>query len=71
MINGTFAVAGKTYAFHDVRKALGAESYDRLAYVTQIDKAHIHIAQFRGTHGKRIHSRKRDGNRASGALTFL
>src|SRR5258705_3591127 len=32
----TFTAAGKTYAFHDVRQALGAARYDRLPYVKRV-----------------------------------
>jgi len=32
----TFSAAGKTYAFHDVRQAIGAARYDLLPYVTRV-----------------------------------
>jgi aconitate hydratase len=32
----TFKSAGKTYAFHDVRRAIGAEAYARLPYVARV-----------------------------------
>ena len=44
---------------------------DRLADVTQIDEAHIHVVHFRGGHRERTHLCERDRNRASRALTFL
>ena len=32
----TFKAAGKTYAFHDVRAAIGADRYQRLPYVARV-----------------------------------
>src|SRR5438046_3925576 len=32
----TFCAAGETYAFHDVRQALGAARFDQLPYVTRV-----------------------------------
>src|SRR5882672_2758630 len=32
----TFSAAGKTYAFHDVRRALGTDAYRRLPYVARV-----------------------------------
>src|SRR5882672_8163507 len=32
----TFSAAGKTYAFHDVRRALGTDTYGRLPYVARV-----------------------------------
>src|ERR1700682_6212514 len=32
----TFKAAGKSYAFHDVRRAIGAEAYRRLPYVARV-----------------------------------
>jgi aconitate hydratase A / 2-methylisocitrate dehydratase len=32
----TFKAAGKTYAFHDVRAAIGADCYQRLSYVARV-----------------------------------
>jgi aconitate hydratase len=32
----SFSAAGKTYAFHDVRKALGVEAYARMPYVARL-----------------------------------
>jgi aconitate hydratase len=32
----TFSASGKSYAFHDVRRAIGADSYRRLPYVARV-----------------------------------
>src|SRR5882762_9235176 len=32
----TFSAAGKSYAFHDVRRAIGADAYRRLPYVARV-----------------------------------
>src|SRR4051812_10969804 len=34
--HSTFQSAGKTYAFHDVRQALGAQAFARLPYVARV-----------------------------------
>ena len=47
----TFKAAGKTFAFHDVRHAIGAEVYGRLPYVGRVLAENIFDLVYKGEGG--------------------